>query len=167
MAADDEIKAPADAASDTLATVESAPLWRRVAGGVLMGLGAVLLAGFVSIGLVVALTFIEWRVPFDGLATVGMVCGPFIAGGLVLIALGRWFYGGWRSGHPILTGAAAVLPFIGVAGAFFAIGMFFRALFDETGRGGAWAFSQFVLSILASLLLVAIGFVLKRRASAR
>jgi len=129
-----------------------------------MALGAVLLLGFLCVGIVVALTFVEWRAAFDRLATIIMVCGPFMVSGLALIALGRWVYGDWRSARPILAGAGLLLPFAGVLAAFAAIGMFFWALFAETGRGGAWVFSQFVVCIIASLALVVVGFAVRRRA---
>lgn len=164
MAADDDIHPPRAAASDTAVAAGGAPLWRRIPGGVLMGVGVIVLVGFLVVGVVVSLTFVEWRAAFDGLATVIMVCGPFMVSGLALIALGRWVYGDWRSARPILAGAGLLLPFAGVLAAFAAIGMFFWALFAETGRGGAWVFSQFAVCVIVSLALVVVGFAVRRRA---
>lgn len=166
MAADDDIHPPRADASETTVAAGRARLWRRIPGGVLMGVGAIVLVGFLVVGVVVALTFVEWRAAFDGLVTIAMVCGPFILLGLALIALGRWLYGDWRSAHPLIFSAGVALPVAGVIAAFAAIGMFFWAQFAETGRGGAWVFSQFLVSIIASLGLVVVGYVLKRRASA-
>lgn len=139
------------------------PLWRAITGGVLMAVGALVLAFFLALAVTVTLTFVDWRAPLDGLGTVLMVCVPPMLGGAGLLALGRWAFGGWSSSAPIAQVASYALPIAGVVAAFSAIIMFFLALYDETGRGGAWAVSQFLLCIVFSLALIAAGMVFRRR----
>ncbi len=163
MAAEAEIYPPSSEAYDTPVVAPIPPLWRRISGGILMGLGGLIVAVFAALGVTVTLTFIDWRAALDGLATVLMVCGPAILLGALFAAAGRWLFGGWSSQAPMAFAGSYVLPVVGVIGAFTAIAIFFMALFDETGRGGAWALSQFLLSVTVSLGLVVYGLTLRRK----
>ncbi len=128
-----------------------------------MAPGALLIAGFAALAVVVVLTFVEWRSALDGLSSVGIVSAPPILAGGALLALGRWVYGGWQTDTPIARAASVVLPVLGVIGAFVAIGMFFMALFAETGRGGVWVVGQFAISVVASFALIVCGVMLGRK----
>jgi hypothetical protein len=73
---------------------------KRLAGGVLMGVGA--LAAFAGAGLAVfAANFLDPDNLTDGLSAIGMVAGPFLAGGSALLAAGRWLYGDWAVRAPL------------------------------------------------------------------
>lgn len=163
MAADDEAYPPAEGVSDTRERVASSSSWRRIVGGTVMALGALIAIGFFALALIVAVTFLDWRNPFDGLTTISMITIPPMLAGGALLALGRWVYGGWRANAPIARSAAFALPFAGVVAAFAAIAFFFWALFDETGRGGVWALSQFVVSLMASLAMICAGLAMRWR----
>lgn len=164
MAADDDHNPTTATPGDTEIQVTQVPLWRRIPGGVLMTVGALVALVFLVLALVVSFTFVEWRSAFDGLTSVAMVCAPPVLVGSMLAMLGRWIYGGWRTDQPVRRTAAFALPYAGVIAAFGAIAMFVWALVDETGRGGAWLAGQFAISVVLSFALVAGGLALRRRA---
>ena len=87
---------------------------RRIAGIGLMTVGVLVAAFFAALGVAVVANYIEPENPADGLSTVAVLTVPGIVAGVIVLALGRWLYGGWRGEAPLLRAARIMLPVAGL-----------------------------------------------------
>lgn len=88
---------------------------RRIGGALLMGLGGLAVAAVLLVAGVVLANYVDWSDAAEPLATVAAILSPPLAGGVLILALGRWLFGDWRSAAPLRVWGTRALGLVGAA----------------------------------------------------
>jgi hypothetical protein len=137
--------------------------WRRALGAILMIIGGAIVAGMIALAWVVIANFVEWDNAADALGTVAMISLPPIALGALLVLLGRWTYGGWRTRAPVVHISSLAIRLAGLAVTLALGAMFLFLVVTGVGPDDREAATTLGLGAIAGIVMILAGFLLKPR----
>ncbi len=140
---------------------------RRIAGTVMMMLGAIIVLAFVALALVLVGNYLEWENALDGLAAIGIVTGPPVLAGALLALAGRAVYGEWSARAPIRKVASQTMGMIGGVIAFIFAVMLGLMIFAGVGPGDRVTAIWLSVGVLAGLCVAFTGVWLRPRRDRR
>lgn len=135
--------------------------WRRMCGATVMIIGAsAAAAAAAGCGVILAVRP-GWDRALDALPALAMVTTPPLAGGSLVLVLGRWIYGEWSDRAPIARVAAMLAQIAGVAIVVVMGGMFATLLFVGVSPGDRQTAIGLAAGMAGGFLVTFAGWSLK------
>jgi hypothetical protein len=139
--------------------------WRSLAGAVVMGAGGLLIVAATLVGGVVLANYVDWGDPVEPLATVATILSVPLAGGVLILVLGRWLFGAWRTAAPLRIWGMRVLGAIGACLVPVLATMLALTLSSGFGDHNREMVIAMAIGVLAGLVLASLA--IRREQSAR
>lgn len=135
--------------------------WRRICGAAVMIVGASAAAAATTGCGVILAARLGWDMALDALPALAMVTAPPLAGGSLLLVLGRWIYGEWGDRAPIVRIASTLAQIAGVAIVVVMGGMFATLVFVGVSPADRQAAIGLAAGMAGGFLVTFVGWSLK------